>query len=213
MKQSTSEGRRARAFTYPEMIFLLFVLALFLGGTVWVVNGAIVTSHPFRKSEGAGKKGELAMQKIASMVPAGRAFYYSKASVRPSDSALTTGELDFLADLDSDNSTGSYAAGEVRGLERIRVMHLGTDLVVSVYQGPRARPQSLVIIKDLARADVGAFVVRYSIKAKKDPSKPSEMSFTTDSVRVSIATGRGGSRLVVARNMAIPGGAPLLPVP
>jgi hypothetical protein len=196
-----TEGRRG--FTYPEMIFLLVTLAVFLGGTVWVVSGAIVKSHPFGQSEGAGKHAQVAMNKIEVMVKAARQFYYDPGSSKvPVGVTLKTDNLDFLADLDSDASTGSYSVGTVKGLERVQVVRQGVSLVVFVRSGPTSAPERVVLTRDLAPGDPGAYGVAFAVKHLGE-------ALSTSKVHVSITTGARGSRLVVARDITLSRPTPL----
>ncbi|MHB8895131.1 MAG: hypothetical protein ACYC99_08160 [Candidatus Geothermincolia bacterium] len=208
------EAKEKRGFTWPEMALLLVTMAVFLAGTVLVVNGAIAKSHPFGKSEGAGREGEATMNKIAAMVGSGREFYIGKGARRLSSGEVASGSLDFLADLDSDPETGSYEVGNVRGLERATITRRGNSIVVFVRSGPAAPTDTVVLTRDLAPGDPGAFEVgilssRQSKQSGQDAATPP----TVSRVRLSITTGSRGSRLVVTRNIDVRGNPPLRPAP
>gem|GEM_PF-1736311 len=202
-------------FTYPEMAFLLIVLALFLAGTVWVVNGAIVKSHPLGKNDSAGREADKALDRIESMVKAARQFDYHGILKAPGWSRGAD-NLDFLADLDGDPKTGSYEValndgGVVRGLERVVIARRGTALVTYVYSRDGSAPQSVVLFKELGPGDRQAFQVRFRVDRTAGPpaSLPASNtsavspSLVATAVRVSITTGLGGNRLVIERGIGL----------
>lgn len=205
-------------FTYPEMAFLLIVLALFLAGTVWVVNGAIVKSHPLGKNDSAGREADKALDRIESMVKAARQFDYTGELKAPGP-GLVAGSLDFLADLDGDPQTGSYEVvlkngSVVKGLERVVIAPRGISLVTYVYSRPGAVPGAVVLLKNLSPGDKQAFLVRFQVAGSAEstePALPASGNATTarpdlvaTAVRVSITTGLGGSRLVIERGTGLP---------
>jgi hypothetical protein len=202
------EEKRRKAFTYPEMIFLLVVVALFLGGTIWVASGAFVKSHPFRTSEGAGRQGETAMNKIEAMVKSARQFSVDPQSSRMTARRISSRDMDFLADLDSDGNTGTYSAGSAKGLERVQVVREGTALVVIVRASPTSAPRSMVLTRDLAPGDPNAYSVEYFLDPEASPA-----TMTTSRVHLSITSGTHGSRLVVSRDVAPPAHTPVKAAP
>lgn len=213
---SKKPGAGSRAgFTYPEMAFLLLVLALFLGGTVWVASGAVVKSHPFRKSEGAGKEGEAAMNKIAALVKSARRFYCERSKSERGGLVFASESLDFLADLDSDSKTGSYRTGDTRGLERVLIARAGASVTVSVHSSPAASPSVVVLTSDLPPGDGGAFktelqTVRGEGRTGGDGSSGDEGGrLVVSGVRVTITTGNDRNRLVVSRDIGTSGRPPL----
>jgi hypothetical protein len=216
-----------RGFTYPEMAFLLAVIALFLVGTVWVVNGAIVKSHPLGKSDRAGSETERALDRIESMVRAARQFYYTGRLTAEMRWGPAADSLDLLADLDGDPNTGSFEAssqGRVeKGLERAVIFSRGAALVVQVYSGSFARPRTVVLLDNLSPGDDGGFKASFRIEERQAPKSREPGSVIAENivvarpaldataVRVSITTGLGGSRLVIGRTIELPARPPLAP--
>jgi hypothetical protein len=214
-------------FTYPEMAFLLAVIALFLVGTVWVVNGAIVKSHPPGKSDRAGSEAERALDRIESMVRAARQFYYTGRLTAEMRWGPAADCLDLLADLDGDPNTGSFEAssqGRVeKGLERVVIFSRGAALVAQVYSGPGAVPRTVVLLNDRSPGDDRPFKASFRIEEQKAPKSAAPGSVVAENtvvartaldataVRVSITTGLGGSRLVIGRTIGLPARPPLAP--
>jgi hypothetical protein len=92
------EEKSKRSFTYPEMVFLLIVLLLFLAGSVWVVNRAVANSHPPGRSDGASGGARDALDKVEAMVEDATVIYASGATAVKARS-IVVDRLDFLADL------------------------------------------------------------------------------------------------------------------
>lgn len=219
-----SRIQKKGGFTYPEMAFLLLTLALFLVGTVWVVNGAIVKSHPLEKSDRAGRDADVALDRIESMVKVARQFSYTGNLTGPGLGPRAD-SLDFLADLDGDTVTGSFqlvsADGKVvTGLERVVIVRKGVRLMTYVYSRPDAPPEAVVLLSNLSPGDKQAFETRFRVEKPEGASlEPSAMlasntvvarpRLVAAGVRVSIATGVGGSRLVLDRDTGLPDKPPL----
>ena len=209
-KGNTHVGRSA-GFTGPEMAFLLFVVALFLAGTVWVVNSAIVKSHPMGKSDVAGRDAERALDRIESLVKTARAFEDPQRA--PLAGSWTHGQtgLMFFGDLDGDPKTGAFKAMGQTGLEQVRMYRRGDRLVVEVKEAPGAEPRTVVLLDNLSPGDPGAFTSSFKVDERKVSSsfgiagKPTfvEEGFTVNQMLVSLTTGVGQSRLVLARSIGL----------
>jgi hypothetical protein len=202
-------------FTYPEMAFLLAVIALFLVGTVWVVNGAIVKSHPPGKSDRAGSEAERALDRIESMVRAARQFYYT---------GRLTAEMRWGPAADCLDLLEASSQGRVeKGLERAVIFSRGAALVAQVYSGPGAVPRTVVLLNDRSPGDDRPFKASFRIEEQKAPKSAAPGSVVAENtvvartaldataVRVSITTGLGGSRLVIGRTIGLPARPPLAP--
>lgn len=199
-------------FTYPEMAFLLLVVALFLVGIVWVVNAAIVKSHPLGKSDVAGRDAERALDRIEALLKTARVFAYDGRAVRPGLWTPEQGVLTFLGDLDGDPETGSYVAGEQKGLERVVIYRQDRSLIVSVKSAPAAPASKVVLLRELSPRDPEAFSGRFRVAASGAVNitvgtRAAAAVFSAmraDQIRVSIATGVGGSRLLLDRQIGLP---------
>ena len=205
------DSDNSAGFTYAEMAFLLLVVALFLVGIVWVVNAAIVKSHPLGKSDTAGRDAERALDKIEALLKTARVFAYDGRALRPGLWTPQQGSLDFLGDLDGDSGTGSYRAGGEKGLERVIIYRQDRSLVVSVKSSPAAPPSTVVLLKGLSPRDQafsGSFRVAASGAVKITVGTGAALAGTSairaDRIRVSITTGVGGNRLLLDRQMGLP---------
>jgi len=200
-------------FTWPEMVFLLFVVAVFLVGVVWVVNAAIVKSHPLGKSDTAGRNAERALDRIEALVMTSRVFALDSHPVRAGRWTAGQGILTFLGNLDGDAETGSYSVGDEKGLEHVTIYRQGASLVVSVKSAPAAAPSTVVLLKDLNPLDPEAFTASFRVSAsgatKLKVGGNAAASVTipamrADETRVSVTTGVGGSRLLLDRSIGLP---------
>jgi len=200
-------------FTYPEMVFLLLVVAVFLVGIVWVVNAAILKSHPLGKSDTAGRNAERALDRIEALVRTARIIALQSPPVRAGNWTAGQGVLTFLGNLDGDTQTGSYSVGDDKGLEHVSVYHRGTALVVSVKSTPATAPSTVVLLEDLSPSDPRAFTASFRVAAAGVTNVKVAWSGTSsvtipavraDRARVSVTTGVGGSRLLVDRTIGLP---------
>jgi hypothetical protein len=135
------EEKSKRSFTYPEMVFLLIVLLLFLAGSVWVVNRAVANSHPPGRSDGAS-------------------VIYASGATAVKARSIVVDRLDFLADLDGDPATGAFRVDSRGGYERVVVEARGGELVALVYEGPAQEPDPVVLTSGLIPGGPGAFSAR-----------------------------------------------------
>lgn len=218
VRSAKKRGTAALAgFTYPEMAFLLFVIALFVVGTVWVSSKAVTTSHPLGKSETVGKEAERAMDRIAFLVSSGRTFFYGKDSAKTTELQFVSEDLDFLADLDGDRNTGGFRVAGQLGFERVFIAAQGSDLTVMVYSSPGAVPRSVVLTGDMAPMNAKPFRVTLhavrSAKQARGAAKEASEQLAVSEVDVRMTTASRGSRLVVSRTIATGWEPPLEPAP
>jgi hypothetical protein len=206
-----SYSNSKKGFTNPEMAFLLLVLALFLTGTVWVVNTAIAKSHLLGKSDRVGSEVERALDRVEAMVRTARVFDAPGKPVRAG--AWTPGEnkIEFLGDIDGDANTGSYVVGEQTGLELVSIARRGNSLVASVLTTPGAAARAVVLLTDLSPADPEAFASSFHVEKSRVTMTLGMETVTvplnghvTGEMQVSIVTVIGGSHLVFGRSIGLP---------
>lgn len=210
--RSRPGGGLQRGFTYPEMVFLLLVVALFLAGTVWVVNSAIAKSHPLGKSDTAGRDTETALDRIQALVRTARVFAGPRPTFRAGSWMLEQAALTFCGDLDGDPKTGSYVAAGQGGLEKIMVFCRGDLVLAEVYEAPGSTPRRVVLLTDLSPRDPKAFLSSFKVEEPHAScsfgvaggAMTREEGFTVSEMQVSVTTGPGQSRLVLGRSIGLP---------
>jgi len=139
---------RKSGFTVPELVFLVFLVAVFLGGTIVMVNRGFETG-----SAGAGAGNGPALLKRINAMLTNSVFIDAPLGV-------TVEKLKFAADIDDDTSTG-FNLKYGKGLELVEISRdpeARNRLVATVATG-KGHVQRVVMSSTLDRR-MGSFSAR-----------------------------------------------------
>ena len=170
-----------------DVVVSLFLLVVLAFGTLFLLWQGVNSLSGGGSSAVLLREGSSVISKLDSLVRGACSF--DEGALSFSSNLLLVGtstrdKLDFLADVDGDDSTGGYEYGRHKGLERVLVYQAGAKLKVDVRERPSARPQVLTLTDDLyaGGAPFSASYLDLNIateKAGDDTGQPSHMPSTT----------------------------------
>ncbi len=185
-------------FTYPEMAFLLLVVAIFLAGTVWVCSGAVTKLRPSGRVGKADREGERTMDRLEDLLGSARKFFHPEGATGSTAGKFISNDLDFLADLDGDPATGRFVLDGARGFERVLIYCRGSILFAKVYSSPGGAPREVVLTRGLA---VGGTPFRAVLLAAAGAPGGSRGGLRVKEARIRLATTLDGGRTALSRTV------------
>lgn len=188
-------------FSALEMLLLILILVLFLAGTVLMLN-SVIAGLPLRSR--AGGLEEAAIDRVDALLQTARLFHPVVEQGLRSNESLSQDKLDFLADLDGNPSTGSFAVDDERGLERVVISRKGAFLMAYVYFSPNETPDAVTLYRKLSSGDPDAFSTEFQVKKGHTEAPATTRIVVASGALVTIAGGKGSERSVARRQVALP---------